>query len=193
MSDVRPGPRGAFGPVAIRAPFPQAGQRTTRRGVGKHPAPSGALRHYRSELSFLDSCRREAPSTIRCIETSSNSLSARRLFRREAPSTIRCIETVVAPLLAVICLRVGKHPAPPGALRLPVLLANVDGRWGREAPSTIRCIETLASPRVVSFRSMDLAHNEAIGHHTPLHRPTSSNATAAPSTSALPAHDAHTG
>ena len=36
--------KGAFGPVAIRGPFPQAGQRTTRRGVGKHPAPSGALR-----------------------------------------------------------------------------------------------------------------------------------------------------
>ena len=39
--------KGAFGPVAIRGPFPQAGQRTTRRGFGKHPAPSGALRRDR--------------------------------------------------------------------------------------------------------------------------------------------------
>ncbi|ERH33244.1 hypothetical protein HMPREF1550_00656 [Actinomyces sp. oral taxon 877 str. F0543] len=30
--------------MATRGPFPQAGQRTTRRGVGKHPAPPGALR-----------------------------------------------------------------------------------------------------------------------------------------------------
>ena len=50
MSGVRPGPRGAFGPVAIRGPFPQAGQRTTRRGVGKHPAPSGALRQPNFQL-----------------------------------------------------------------------------------------------------------------------------------------------
>ena len=45
--------KGAFGPVAIRGPFPQAGQRTTRRGVGKHPAPPGALRRFQesSDLS----------------------------------------------------------------------------------------------------------------------------------------------
>ena len=72
MSGVRPDHRGAFGPVAIRGPFPQAGQRTTRRGG------------------------REAPSTIRCIETE---LSASLLFGLKS---------------------VGKHPAPSGALRLPV-------------------------------------------------------------------------
>ena len=39
--------------------------------------------------------------------------------------------------------KVGKHPAPSGALRLEVFLASDDGMGGRETPRTIRCIETL--------------------------------------------------
>ena len=119
MSDVRPGPRGAFGPVAIRGPFPQAGQRTTRRGVGKHPAPSGALRpHERvADGSQGYGPGREAPSTIRCIETP----------RRLRPSGGR---------------GVGKHPAPSGALRLSIVAQKIMLMVSREAPSTIRCIET---------------------------------------------------
>ena len=86
--------KGAFGPVAIRGPFPQAGQRTTRRGVGKHPAPSGALRPRGTELILFLWALREAPSTIRCIETRpvhNSRLSVE--VSREAPSTTRCIET----------------------------------------------------------------------------------------------------
>ena len=145
MGDVRPGPRALLGQWRSGARFPRRdnGQHAE---VGKHPAPSGALRQSFRILLDVYFSSREAPSTIRCIET------------RRAPCGHGSF-------------RIGKHPAPSGAL----------GRW------------LLLSSLVFSFRSMGLAHNKAIGHHTPLHRPTSSNATAAPSTSALPAHDAHTG
>ena len=137
--------------------------------VGKHPAPSGALRLTFGEdyTAVAKVGKHPAPSgALRLIGTRSQRL--RR--RREAPSTIRCIETVDCEIKQTKS-KVGKRPAPSGAL----------GRW------------LLLSSLKFSFRSMGLAHNEAISHHTPLHRPTSSNATAAPSTSALPAHDAHTG
>ena len=152
MSDVRPGPRGAFGPVAIRGPFPQAGQRTTRRGVGKHPAPSGALRQLFPHTGELVSASREAPSTIRCIETwcapwrgaAPGSREAPSTIRciethsdrkllfessREAPSTIRCIETLVLGKHLSVLLDVGKHPAPSGALRRQGVLHDVSSTF----------------------------------------------------------------
>ena len=138
------------GRLAIRGPFPQAGQGTTRRGgreapstircietltvarvlsanhmVGKHPAPSGALRLYTHALCMAVPQCREAPSTIRCIETA-------QTMSEERSSTI-----------------VGKHPAPSGALRLESLRLVFLALLCREAPSTIRCIETMSSRRSV--------------------------------------------
>ena len=63
------------------------------------------------------------------------------MVRREAPSTIRCIETIETEAV-IVMETVGKHPAPSGALRLCNKVPRSQRETGREAPSTIRCIET---------------------------------------------------
>ena len=118
MGVVLVGPGGAFGPVAIRCLFFQAGQREMRRAVRKHPAPSGALR----------------PSAVSRLSRSSLS--------QEAPSTIRCIETALSPL-DKLRAKVRKRPAPSGALRRESIHFLRGEVKRQEAPSTIRCIETL--------------------------------------------------
>ena len=88
--------------------------------VREHPAPSGALRHlllaFERGVAVLG---QGAPSTIRCIKTSSYEFPARDSNTCQgAPSTIRCIKTSGRAVLDCCCPQ------------------------GQGAPSTIRCIKT---------------------------------------------------
>ena len=89
-----------------------------------------------------------APSTIRCIKTCiAISFFLPVLRRQGAPSTIRCIKTSPVALLTHAWTGVREHPAPSGALRLPVRASvRTDWRARQGAPSTIRCIKTTNAP-----------------------------------------------
>ena len=104
-----------------------------------------------------------APSTIRCIKTSTTTRrNALNMSCQGAPSTIRCIKTMVISYGWFTCWGQGA----PSTIRC-IKTRAIEAREGRQmlrqgAPSTIRCIKTL---RALRFFGLRLILSGSTQHH----------------------------
>ena len=90
----------------------------------------------------------KAPSAKRCIKTHVVQCDLVHVSCQKAPSAKRCIKTVEFGLVLVEPIRVRKHRAPKGALRLASSTRSKSPSCpGQRAPSAKRCIKTNRSCR----------------------------------------------
>ena len=116
-----------FGHWRSGAAFAQVSCRSTRRGVREHPAPSGALRQVKKiVISLWKFHGQGAPSTIRCIKTTSTDSTTPSTPRvREHPAPSGTLRQRLEGELETRAVLVREHPAPSGALRLDNIFSDM--------------------------------------------------------------------
>ena len=135
----------------IKTPLLERGHRLGEHEVREHPAPPGALRLVVDKEIPRPSANavREHPAPSGALRLAHSSPHWARRYRpgQGAPSTIRCIKTTSWQALQRAASVVREHPAPRGALRPTTRRPTMRLRITRQgAPSTIRCIETREQP-----------------------------------------------